>query len=380
MAALSFTRVAEDGAARTGRLVTPHGVLDTPAFFPVGTFGAVRGLSPDDLRGAGVQGVLSNTYHLHLRPGEDVVRELGGLQRFMGWHGPMLTDSGGFQLHSLDHLAKADEDGVRFKSPIDGSEHFLSPERAVEIQEALGADLIVCLDHFEPAVADEAGRARERELLERTLRWAARCRAVARRDDQWLFGIVQGGGSEALRQESARRTAEIGFPAYAVGGLGLGESIEQRSSLVEASVEPLPRDVPRYLMGIGTPEDLIEAVARGVDLFDCVVPTRNGRHGSVFTPDGPLNLRNSRNRREPAPIAADCDCQACRNYSRAYLRHLIACGEALGSRLAALHNLRFYMRLLSDARAAIAEGRFESFRREFRARYRGASAATDSAA
>jgi queuine tRNA-ribosyltransferase len=379
VAGLSFAVLARDGAARLGRLLTPHGVLDTPAFFPVGTFGAVRGLAPADLLGAGVQGVLSNTYHLHLRPGELVVRELGGLHRFMGWPGPMLTDSGGFQLHSLDHLARADEDGVRFKSPLDGSEHFLSPERAVEIQEALGADLIVCLDHFEP-VSDPPDPARERLLLERTLRWAARCKAVARREDQWLLGIVQGGGSEALRLESAQRTAEIGFPAYAVGGLGLGESIDTRAALLEASLGPLAQDVPRYLMGIGTPEDLVEAVARGVDWFDCVVPTRNGRHGSVFTPDGPMNLRNARFRSDPAPIDPSCDCATCRTASRAYLRHLIACGEALGTRLASLHNLRFYMRLLADARAAIAEGRFAAWRSAFRARYRGASPATDSAA
>jgi queuine tRNA-ribosyltransferase len=379
VAGLSFAVLARDGAARLGRLSTPHGVLDTPAFFPVGTFGAVRGLAPADLLGAGVQGVLSNTYHLHLRPGELVVRELGGLHRFMGWPGPMLTDSGGFQLHSLDHLARADEDGVRFKSPLDGSEHFLSPERAVEIQEALGADLIVCLDHFEP-VSDPPDPARERLLLERTLRWAARCKAVARREDQWLLGIVQGGGSEALRLEGARRTAEIGFPAYAVGGLGLGESIDTRAALLEASLAPLGQDVPRYLMGIGTPEDLVEAVARGVDWFDCVVPTRNGRHGSVFTPDGPMNLRNARFRSDPEPIDPSCDCATCRTASRAYLRHLIACGEALGTRLASLHNLRFYMRLLADARAAIGEGRFAAWRSAFRARYRGASPATDSAA
>ena len=365
-----FEVLARDGAARSGRLLTSHGILETPAFFPVATFGAVRGLSPDELLRVGVQGVLANTYHLHLRPGEQLVAAHGGLHRFMGWSGPMLTDSGGFQVFSLDAFCRRSEAGVEFKSPLDGSTVFLSPERAIEIQEQLGADLVVVLDEFEaiaPGQAPDLGKTRA--CLERTLRWAERGRDVHRRADQLLFGIVQGGASEELRAESAARTAALGFAAFAIGGLGVGESPAERGKLVDAVVRGLPAPAPRYLMGLGLPEDLVAAVERGVDLFDCVVPTRHGRHGSVFTSRGRLNLRNARRRDERVPIDPDCRCPVCSSATRAYLRHLVTSGDALGARLLSLHNLAYYMSLLRELREAIARGELASFIARWRARY-----------
>ena len=334
----------------------------------MGTYGAVRGLTPDDLRGVGVTGVLANTYHLHLRPGEEQVAQLGGLHGFMAWDGPILTDSGGYQIYSLDHLCERSEEGVRFKSPNDGSRHFLTPERCIEVQEALGADLIVTLDEFEPIrpeqeASDPDVRARVQAGMERTLRWASRCQGAQRRKDQLLFGIVQGGGFPELRAESAARTVELRFRAYAIGGLGVGEPAAQRAALLEAALEPLPAASPRYLMGLGMPEDLVEAVARGVDLFDCVIPTRHGRHGSAFTAEGVLNLRNARFRDDAEPLDPDCRCPTCARFSRAYLRHLVVSREMLGPRLLSLHNLAYYMRLMTDMRTAIAEGRFAAWRR-----------------
>ena len=363
-----FEARASDGAARTGLLHTPHGVLETPAFFPVATFGAVRGLAPDELLRVGVQGVLANTYHLHLRPGEELVASLGGLHRFVGWDGPMLTDSGGFQVFSLDAFCKRSEEGVEFKSPHDGSTVFLTPEKAVQIQERLGADLIVVLDEFGEIGAGES-LDKTRASLERTLRWAARGQAVRTRGDQLLFGIIQGGGSPELRAESAGRTAALGFGAYAIGGLGVGESAGVRSELIAHCLAPLPAPAPRYLMGLGLPEDLVAAVTRGVDLFDCVVPTRHGRHGSVFTSRGRLNLRNARHREEQAAIDPDCRCPVCGRFSRAYLRHLLGAGDALAARLLSLHNLAYYMTLLRQLREAIETGRLAAFSSEWRARY-----------
>jgi len=366
----SFVVRAQDGAARTGRLVTPHGVLETPAFFPVATFGAVRGLSPDELRRVGVQGVLANTYHLHLRPGEELVAAHGGLHGFVGWDGPMLTDSGGFQVFSLDAFCRRSEAGVEFKSPHDGALVFLTPEKAVEIQEKLGADLIVVLDEFgEIKPGEPEDLARTRASLERTLRWAARGQAVRRRTDQLLFGIIQGGGSPELRAESAARTAELGFAAFAIGGLGVGESAGARAELVTHAIGPLPPAAPRYLMGLGLPEDLVAAVARGVDLFDCVVPTRHGRHGSVFTSRGRLNLRNARHRDERGPIDPACVCPVCARFSRAYLRHLLGAGDSLAARLLSLHNLAYYMTLLRELREAIEAGRLDAFSAGWRAAY-----------
>jgi queuine tRNA-ribosyltransferase len=386
----TFQVLREDapGGPRVGRLDTAHGALETPAFLPVGTYGAVRGITPDELSAVGVQGVLANTYHLHLRPGEATVAALGGLHGFMGWPGPILTDSGGFQIHSLDHLCERSEAGVRFRNPWDGSRVSLEPEGCIAIQESLGADLVVTLDEFEPiseaatrGEQGEAERDRVREPMERTLRWAARCRSAHRRADQLLFGIVQGGGFEDLRRESAERTAALGFDAFALGGLGVGEPAALRSRLVEATVPALPGAAPRYLMGLGMPGDLVEAVARGVDLFDCVVPTRHGRHGNVFTRRGRLNLRNARFREDADPIERDCGCPACRSYSRGYLRHLIEAKELLAPRLLSLHNLAYYMRLMRELREAIAGGDFEAWRTAWSESYsEPASAATDSAA
>ncbi len=353
-----FEISARDGLARAGRMLTQHGVLETPAFFPVGTYGAVRGLTPDELARVGVQGLLANTYHLSLRPGEALVKELGGLHGFMGWSGPILTDSGGFQVFSLGAYCQRSEAGVEFRSPVDGRTVFLSPERAIEIQEALGADFIVVLDEFEAVEGDgDPEQARTRACVERSLRWAARCRAVHQREDQLLFGIVQGGFAPELRAESAERTRELGFEAFAIGGLGVGEAPDARARLLEAVRVPLPDASPRYLMGLGLPEDLVAGVLGGVDLFDCVVPTRHGRHGSVFTRHGRLNLRNARHRDDGGPIDADCACPTCRRHSRAYLRHLLTCGDALGARLLSLHNIAYYMKLVRDMREAIGAGR-----------------------
>ncbi len=387
MDSLAPSFAAEAGGtegARAGQLTTAHGPLETPGFFPVGTHGAVRGLAPSDLLEVGVQGLLANTYHLHLRPGEEVVARLGGLHAFMGWQGPILTDSGGFQIHSLDHLCVRSEEGVRFKSPLDGSSRFLTPERAVEIQAALGADLVVVLDEFDPIpgvpAKDDAPRARE--LMERTLRWARRSQGAHRRGDQLLFGIVHGGGFADLRAESAHRTAELELRAFAIGGLGVGEPPALREELLATALAALPPEAPRYLMGLGTPEDLLAATALGVDLFDCVLPTRHGRHGAAFTRAGRLALRNARFREDPEPLDPACGCPVCRRFSRAYLRHLVVSGEMLGARLLSLHNLAHYMSLLADLRAAVRAGRFESFARERRAGYASepSGPATDSAA
>ncbi len=361
----AFRVTARDGSARGGSLETPHGSVATPAFLPVATYGAVRGIAPGELASAGAQMLLANTYHLHERPGEEVVAALGGLHAFTGWRGPWLTDSGGFQLTSLAELLEIEEEGVTFRSPVDGRRRFLSPERAVAVQEALGADVAMVLDECRPLPEPEAaGHARARAAAERTLRWAERSRRAHTRPDQALFGIVQGGSSEALRRASARATAGLGFDGHAHGGLGLGESRARRADLVAAVHEELPPEAPRYLMGLGRPLDLLDGVAAGVDLFDCVLPTRNGRHGLLFTRGGLVRLRNARFRDDPSPPDPACDCTACRGHSRAYLRHLLQVNEALGARLASIHNLRFTLRLLEEAREALAAGRFDRLRRE----------------
>lgn len=377
-----FETLARDGAARRGRIRTPHGDLETPAFLPVATYGAVRGLAPDELRDVGVRGLLTNTYHLHLRPGEQAIAGLGGLHAFMSWTGPLATDSGGFQVYSLAHLSSRGEDGVEFRSPVDGSLRRLTPESCVQIQELLGADLIVVLDEFEPIPRQDADGSpdRAREMMERTLRWAQRGRAAHSRGDQLLFGIVQGGGDLALRAESAERTVELGFGAFAIGGLGLGEPRSQRNALVERVLGCLPQVSPRYVMGIGPPEDLVDGVSRGADLFDCVVPTRDGRHGSVFTRDGRLNLRNARFRDDASPLDPECGCPCCQNHSRAYLRHLLVSGEALAPRLVSLHNLAFYMNLMREMRKAIELQKLKVWREEWRRRYLSGASSDSSAA
>ncbi len=328
----------------------------------VATYGAVRGVTPAQLADVGAQVLLANTYHLHERPGEDIVASQGGLHGFTGWRGPWLTDSGGYQVSSLRDRVSLDESGVAFTSPLDGRRRLLTPESVVEIQQALGSDIAMVLDECQPPVAsadaDGAGKLRVEAAMERSLRWAERARKVPLRREMALFGIVQGGVSETLRRRSARATRAIGFEGYAHGGLGMGEERQQRVDMIAAANAELPEAAPRYLMGLGKPRDLLDGVAAGVDLFDCVVPTRNGRHGVLFTRRGRINIRNARFKDDSRPPEAGCDCPTCSRHSRAYLRHLLHIDEVLGGTLATLHNLRFYLRLLAEARTAIAEGRF----------------------
>jgi queuine tRNA-ribosyltransferase len=366
-----FRVVARDGAARAGVLDTPHGAVETPAFLPVATYGAVRGVAAEELRALGARMLLANTYHLHERPGEEVVARLGGLHGFTGWPGPWLTDSGGFQVTSLADRLELSEEGVAFRSPLDGRRRLLTPESAMAVQQALGPDVAMVLDECRPPPPGAAPAAHPdlaiRAATERTLRWAERCRAAHARDDQALFGIVQGGAGEALRRRCARGIAALGFDGHAHGGLGLGEDRARRRDLLGAVHEELPVEPPRYLMGLGRPVDLLDGVAEGVDLFDCVLPTRHGRHGLLFTSQGLLRIKNARFRTDPAPPDPACDCPLCTQHSRAYLSHLIRTGEALGARLASLHNLRFYLRLLDRARAAIAGGTFADLRQRVEA-------------
>ena len=368
MTAPAFDLLATDGAARRGRLATRHGVVDTPAFMPVGTRAAVKSLSPDDLRAAGAQIVLSNTFHLLVRPGPALIRELGGLHRFMDWDGPILTDSGGFQVFSLARLRTVSEEGVEFRAPADGSSHRLSPERAIEVQHALGADVIHPLDEClgYPATREDTERS-----LGLTLRWARRSLDAHRAAGApaALFGIVQGGVHADLRARAVAETVALGFDGYAIGGLAVGEPKPLMRELTEAVAGALPARRPRYLMGVGKPEDLVEAVARGVDMFDCVLPTRNARNGQAFTPDGPVTLKQARWTRDPSPLQADCGCLACRRFSRAYLRHLFMGDELLVYRLLSLHNLHFFLGLMSAMRTAISEGAFGPFRARFFERY-----------
>ena len=347
-------------AARWSTFHTPHGPVEMPAFMPVGTSATVKGLEIEQLRETGAQMVLGNTYHLTLRPGERVVEALGGLHQLMGWQGPILTDSGGFQLFSLAKMTKVDDQHAVFRSHIDGQLLKLSPERAVRIQETLGSDVAMVLDHVvalpnEPEVI--------RDAAERTIRWASRCREAASRDDQALFAIVQGGLDPQVRVECAQRLAELDFPGYAIGGLSVGETPDQMYRTLEATVPAMPVDRPRYLMGVGRPEDLIQAIRHGVDLFDCVMPTRNGRNAMAFTDQGSLRLRNLQYERDSRPLEQGCPCPACRR-SRGYLRHLFMAREMLGPILLSIHNLTYYQRLLAEARIAITKDRYEGFVRE----------------
>lgn len=348
-------------AARVGKLYTSHGVVETPVFMPVGTQATVKAVTPQMVEQAGVQMILANTYHLFLRPGEDVVWEAGGLHRFMGWHRPILTDSGGFQVFSLARLATVTDDGIEFRSHIDGSRRYLSPEGCIRIQERLGADVITCLDQ---PVAPQAPVSEAEEALERTVQWAARCLNAKSRTDQALFGIVQGGVYPELRRQSVNALVGMPFEGFAIGGLSLGEDKEVTLQLVQLCCELLPYDKPRYLMGVGAPYDIVEAVARGVDMFDCVLPTRLARHAAVFTFNGRLNLRNQRFARDFSPIESDCDCFACTGFSRAYLHHLFKAEEMLGQTLATVHNLRFMARLMEYVRTSIISGTFGEFRRK----------------
>jgi queuine tRNA-ribosyltransferase len=365
---VTFELLGTDGAGRRGRLVTPHGVVETPAFMPVGTRGTVRSLGPDDLVAAGAQIVLANTYHLFMRPGHALIRDLGGLHRFMAWPGPILTDSGGFQVWSLSKLRTIDEEGVRFRSPVDGSMHALTPEVSIEVQHALGADIIHPLDE---CLAHPATREETERSLERTLRWARRSQAAHAHggEGQALFGIVQGGAHADVRMRAARETVALGFDGYAIGGMAVGEPKPIMYELTATVTALLPPGQPRYLMGVGKPEDLVESVARGVDMFDCVLPTRNARNGQCFTWDGALTIKQARYERDEAPLDPGCACYACRHFSRAYLRHLYMADELLAYRLLSLHNVSFFHALMAAMRAAVDAGAFEPFRARFFARY-----------
>jgi queuine tRNA-ribosyltransferase len=368
MAGFGFDLLGTDGPARVGRIRTAHGDVETPAFMPVATQGTVKSLAPADLRAAGAQIVLANTYHLFLRPGHELIRELGGLHRFMAWDGPILTDSGGFQVWSLSRLRTIGDDGVEFRSHVDGSLRFLSPEKSVQIQHALGADIIhpldECLAH--PATLEATERS-----LDLTLRWLRRSLDAHRSAERGpaLFGILQGGVHERLRRRAVEETCALELDGYAIGGLAVGEPKPLLYAMTELCTGLLPRDRPRYLMGVGKPADLVECVARGVDLFDCVMPTRNARNGQAFTPDGPLVISHARFSRDPAPLDPGCACEACRFFSRAYLRHLFMARELLAYRLLSVHNVTFYLGLMAELRKAVAEGAVSAFRARFLRRY-----------
>jgi queuine tRNA-ribosyltransferase len=359
---VKFELLATDGRARRGRLGFPRGTVETPAFMPVGTYGTVKSMTPEELEGLGAEIILGNTFHLMLRPGEGVVRAHGGLHGFMHWERPILTDSGGFQVWSLAQMRKISEEGVRFASPVDGSPVFLSPERSMEVQRALDSDVVMVFDECTPYPATEA---EARASMELSLRWAARCRTAHADNPAALFGIVQGGMYPALRAESLEGLKAIGFDGYALGGLSVGEPAHEREAMIDAVEPSMPADRPRYLMGVGTPEDIVEAVGRGIDMFDCVMPTRHARNGYLFTRTGTVRIRNARHRDDTAPLEEGCECYTCRNYSRAYLRHLEACNEILGARLNTIHNLHFYLRLMGEMREAIQAGEFGAWRRGF---------------
>ena len=357
---------ARSGSARAGVLSTPHGVVLTPAFMPVATQGSVKSLTPEEVESLGAGIILANAYHLYLQPGVDLIRDLGGIHNFTGWNGPMLTDSGGFQAFSLGFLKKISEEGIQFRSHIDGSEHFFSPESAILYEHALGADIIMCLDQ---CIANGESCEAVRSAMERTHRWAARCMEVHRdgqtSDIQALFGIVQGGIFHDMRDESANRIMSIGFDGYAVGGLAVGEGKSPMYDVTEQMGRLLPDDRPRYLMGVGSPEDLLECVDRGMDLFDCALPTRVARNGGLFTSKGRVDIKNRRYSKSPGPLEESCDCYTCRRFSVAFLHHLYKAKELLGLRLGTMHNLRFVLRLMEEMRSAIVAGTFEKLKESF---------------
>jgi len=377
MTPFAFALETTSGAARAARFATPHGVVHSPAFMAVGTLATVKSLDPDDLRAMGAQMILANAYHLHLRPGDETIRELGGLHEFMRWDGPILTDSGGFQVFSLEGLRTVDEDGVDFRSHIDGSKRRFTPESVMRIERNLGADVIMQFDHVIPGQSEHAIA---RDASERSLRWLARCRAeferlndtdvIPGRSEQALFPIVQGGIHADLRREAAAAIRDMGdWAGYGIGGLSVGEAKPEMYTMLEVVDGVLPTDRPRYLMGVGFPEDLIEGVRRGVDLFDCVAPTRMGRNGTAFTSEGRLNVRRAELRTDEQPLDRECDCATCARFSRAYIRHLFAADEMLGPRLLSLHNVHFLMTLMRTARDAIATGAFDAWSRAWLDRY-----------
>ncbi len=366
---MKYTLLKTDGLARRGRLATAHGVIETPIFMPVGTYGSVKAMSPDELEKIGAQIILGNTFHLWLRPGLDIIRQFGGLHRFIGWDKPILTDSGGFQVFSLGEMRKITEEGVKFASPINGDRLFLSPEISMQIQRVLNSDIVMQFDECtpyeidgRPATREEAGRS-----MRMALRWAKRSMDEFRREENpnALFGIVQGGMFEDLRDESLAGLSEIGFHGMAIGGLSVGEPKEDMQRILAHTAPRLPVDKPRYLMGVGTPEDLVEGVANGIDMFDCVMPTRNARNGWLFTRFGDVKIKNARHKDEDKPLDESCGCYACRNFSRAYLHHLHRCGEILGAQLNTIHNLHYYLQLMQEMREAIDAEDFPTFRARF---------------
>jgi len=359
---MKYSLLATSGSARRGRLSFPRGAVDTPAFMPVGTYGTVKGMRPDEVADSGAQILLGNTFHLMLRPGTEIIRLHGDLHDFMNWQGPILTDSGGFQVFSLGDLRKISEAGVHFRSPVNGDKVFLGPEESMAVQRELGSDIVMIFDECTPYPADRGQAASSMEL---SLRWARRSHEAHADSPAALFGIVQGGMYTDLRQESLEGLTGIGFDGYAIGGLSVGEPHEERIQVLEALRPLMPADRPRYLMGVGTPEDIVEAVARGIDMFDCVMPTRNARNGHIFTSQGVLRLRNARFRDDTAPLDPECDCYTCKHYSRAYLYHLDKCNEILGAHLNTVHNLRYYQRLMADIRKAIEAGSFDDFMADF---------------
>ena len=359
-------KTCKQSGARLGVLHTPHGDIPTPIYMPVGTQATVKAMTPREMEELGAKIILSNTYHLHLRPGEDIVREAGGLHSFMDWRHPILTDSGGFQVFSLSGLRKITEEGAAFRSHLDGSKHFISPEKSMEIQQALGADIAMAFDVCSPYPCDHKTA---EEAMHRTHRWAERCKKYHTREDQALFGIVQGAFYEDLRIESAKTLADMDFPGYGIGGLSVGEPKPVMYEMLE-KIEPyMPNNKPRYLMGVGTPDCFLEGVLRGVDMFDCVLATRIARNGTVFTRNGRLVIRNATYARDFEPLEEGCDCYACQHFSRAYIRHLIKAEEITGARLASIHNLRFLIRMMEEIRQAIMEDRFLDYRREFYEKY-----------
>ena len=369
--AISYELIHQDRktGARRGVIHTPHGDIQTPVFMPVGTQAAVKAMRPEQVRELGAEIILSNTYHLYLRPGHELIREAGGLHRFMNWNRAILTDSGGFQVFSLGQLRKITEEGVHFQSHIDGSRHILTPEKAVEIQNALGSDIMMAFDECAPYPAD---REYIRDSMERTLRWLERCKAAHRnRERQSLLAIMQGGMYRDLRRECAERMVEMDFPGYAIGGLSVGEPKEQMLEILDDCVDYLPQDRPRYLMGVGTPDYLFEAVERGIDMCDCVEPTRIARHGLATTSRGRINIKNARFERDFGPLDPECDCYTCRNYSRAYIRHVFKAGEMMSAMLLSNHNLHFLINMMAGMRKAIEEDRFTEFKKEFYDKYYG---------
>ncbi|WP_416389609.1 tRNA guanosine(34) transglycosylase Tgt [Terrisporobacter glycolicus] len=360
-------KTCKQSGARLGRLHTPHGVIETPIFMPVGTQATVKAMTPEELKEIGSQIILSNTYHLYMRPGHDLVKEAGGLHKFMNWDRPILTDSGGFQVFSLGPLRKITEEGVHFRSHIDGSKHFISPEKAMEIQNALGSDIMMAFDECAPYPAD---RQYVKNSLERTTRWLRRCKEAHKNtENQALFGIIQGGMYKDLREQSAKEILELDLPGYAVGGLSVGEPKPLMYEVLDYTVPLMPEDKPRYLMGVGSPDDLLEGVIRGIDMFDCVLPTRIARNGTAMTSQGKVVVRNAKYARDFTPLDPECDCYCCKNYTKAYIRHLVKANEILAARLISTHNLRFLLKLMEDIRQAIMEDRLLDFKDEFFSKY-----------